>query len=1279
MMGSPGLYHPSQVRGSPQIHAQYGRGASPQLQGVASHPPLPSWTPQQTASPQIMGHTPGHTSLSQPVSNIPVVPMTTSVGGLKPLPPHLLPSVSQSPQSQTTMSSQFSTTQSSFQFGSQSSDKLFQFSGTPSTTKLTTPSPTKAQEEAESPESSSPLGPPASRKQASGPSDSPTFQTGMPKLPAVTTASASLSLSSIPQMNLGIGTQFSFASSQSKPSTTVSTPIFNITPSTSSSTTGLGTSAPVSIPSVSMPQFSSPSAISALFNKPTLPTTCTSSLLSVKLTPATTSDSTSQSSIFSVLAVTSASTGLTNSSLTFSLKPTTSSSIGLSSLFNSTAPSSTAVSTVATTGQVSQFNFTIKPVTSIVTPTTAITGLFTAQSTGQASASTTNKPPLFTTSLFNSPLEGLQKPQKPISPVSNIKAPYFPTIPIDNTTGSYKADVMSPQSEQATPDASFESSFEFTPLVTLPELSDIKSGEEDEEELFSEHAKLYRFADKQWKDRGRGHIKILRHKMTGKIRLLMRREKILKICCNHYVTHDTKLMSYGSGNQSWMWFTPCDFADEYPQAEKFLVKFKIPETATGFKEALQKAIAGEPIIIKKSEKQIEEVSSRDVDESKDASTKKWECASCYLHNNQDVDKCAACSNPRYIKKPLLPAQPLLLPDTSTNVPLSSKPGGLKVGDGVKLGDGLKFGDGLKIGDSGGMKLGGGTKIAGGIKLGELSSTVISGGGLSLGGSSLPSVNVSSPPSGGGMKLGGLSLLAPAAITTGKDDAENDVEDEEEDDKEWVTDEEETDEDEDDESETNGDSLKENEESEENENSIRENEEEVANEAKDEEDSVDEAEEGEERETKGEEDYIDKVEENKERENEVIKPTTEGNGAKPNLFGSLNETSLPSFSSLAQHATFNFSLPLNQESVLTSVPPVPLVSPNKDNSLLEEECNVHFKPLVSLPELPTIQTGEEQEEVIFNQRAKLYRYDDSAKQWKERGIGDLKILGNKASGRKRVVMRREQILKLCCNHIILPEMKLHRHNEKAWNWFTPCDFSEEDSKSEKFVARFKTVELAESFKSAFENDFVRASPTSDTEISPSEQEYGHKEEHKEYTSAEVTSQPSIEDKENTICTTQKLEDKGDNEVVMFSEEAILSVTDRITKSVVEKGRGQVKIYRNTETQKVRVFMSSADGSTLCCHGIDPFTQARRHSESSDEGDCSRQWTTTADYSSGEKRTEWFKITFSTPDTAENFQQAFSSGFRLNLNRKLSFGDADDAICDSDTGNIKREGELSIYHL
>jgi len=56
----------------------------------------------------------------------------------------------------------------------------------------------------------------------------------------------------------------------------------------------------------------------------------------------------------------------------------------------------------------------------------------------------------------------------------------------------------------------------------------------------------------------------------------------------------------------------------------------------------------------------------------------------------------------------------------------------------------------------------------------------------------------------------------------------------------------------------------------------------------------------------------------------------------------------------------------------------------------------------------VKTGEEDEDKLFGERAKLFRFDPETKQWKDRGIGEMKILKHKVTKRTRILMRREQV-------------------------------------------------------------------------------------------------------------------------------------------------------------------------------------------------------------------------------------------------------------------------------
>jgi len=72
----------------------------------------------------------------------------------------------------------------------------------------------------------------------------------------------------------------------------------------------------------------------------------------------------------------------------------------------------------------------------------------------------------------------------------------------------------------------------YPPIIYLPEVV-VNSGEEEEEEAFRRRAKLYRYAHEEhpaeWKERGTGEVKIMRHPETGSARIIMRREKTMRV------------------------------------------------------------------------------------------------------------------------------------------------------------------------------------------------------------------------------------------------------------------------------------------------------------------------------------------------------------------------------------------------------------------------------------------------------------------------------------------------------------------------------------------------------------------------------------------------------------------------------------------------------------------------------------------------------------------------------------------------------------------------------
>lgn len=97
-----------------------------------------------------------------------------------------------------------------------------------------------------------------------------------------------------------------------------------------------------------------------------------------------------------------------------------------------------------------------------------------------------------------------------------------------------------------------------------------------------------------------------------------------------------------------------------------------------------------------------------------------------------------------------------------------------------------------------------------------------------------------------------------------------------------------------------------------------------------------------------------------------------------------------------------------------------------------------------------------------------RYATDSKEWKERGVGDIKILKHPVRGTYRVLLRREQIHKIACNHLITTEMQLKpmAGSETAVCWFA-MDYAEDEAKLEHLAVRFKTADTKNDFKEKFE--------------------------------------------------------------------------------------------------------------------------------------------------------------------------------------------------------------------
>ncbi|XP_074633716.1 E3 SUMO-protein ligase RanBP2-like isoform X4 [Acropora palmata] len=577
----------------------------------------------------------------------------------------------------------------------------------------------------------------------------------------------------------------------------------------------------------------------------------------------------------------------------------------------------------------------------------------------------------------------------------------------------------------------------FEAVIPLPDKVEVKTGEENEEVMFSQRARLYRYdaEEKQWKERGVGDIKLLRNNVTGKMRVLMRREQVLKLCANHQITADMKLMPNEGSDRSWVWSTSADFSEQECKAERLAVRFKNKEIAQLFKVKFEEcqqnlkdhASMNPPVQEETKEDKAEE---EDLFAKFKAPEGSWECEMCFLRNESEKMKCVACSNPK-------PGYEKDQEGTSSGKPqFPFEFGATSSGSEVTFGSAAPpYCSRFTFGS-----------IAPSSNLAEMpasvTSTITSGFTFGNMKASSDSEVVASP-------FRVTQKLDSVRVTFGSGGATVEA-------KSFNSN-----------SETAFVNLKE-------EGNIPE-----ARIQNDEEDTskADECIGGEQPKAE-KESPENKTGDDKREESEAAKergPSNQypepGNEQKF-LFGSPSVSSL-SFQSVAASSSNNS--PFGQKTTTQSQQGFEgagsklFVSQSSADGEYEEEDGPHFEPIISLPDKIEVKTGEENEEALFSQRAKLYRYVAEEKQWKERGVGDIKLLRNNVTGKMRVLMRREQVLKLCADHQITADMKLmpNEGSDRSWVWSTSADFTEEECKAERLAVKFKNKEIAQLFKVTFE--------------------------------------------------------------------------------------------------------------------------------------------------------------------------------------------------------------------
>ncbi|KAJ4424973.1 Ran GTPase binding protein Sbp1 [Gnomoniopsis sp. IMI 355080] len=160
----------------------------------------------------------------------------------------------------------------------------------------------------------------------------------------------------------------------------------------------------------------------------------------------------------------------------------------------------------------------------------------------------------------------------------------------------------------------------FEPVIRLTEKVETKTNEESEEQLFKMRAKLFVFKkeNQEWKERGTGDVRLLKHKENGKTRLVMRRDKTLKVCANHYIVPEMKLSPNVGSDRSWVWNAAADVSEGEAEAVTLAIRFANSENANLFKDAFISAQkANEEIFNASSSAETTEKTEEKKDEAKE--------------------------------------------------------------------------------------------------------------------------------------------------------------------------------------------------------------------------------------------------------------------------------------------------------------------------------------------------------------------------------------------------------------------------------------------------------------------------------------------------------------------------------------------------------------------------------------------------------------------------------------------------------------------------------------
>lgn len=150
-------------------------------------------------------------------------------------------------------------------------------------------------------------------------------------------------------------------------------------------------------------------------------------------------------------------------------------------------------------------------------------------------------------------------------------------------------------------------------------------------------------------------------------------------------------------------------------------------------------------------------------------------------------------------------------------------------------------------------------------------------------------------------------------------------------------------------------------------------------------------------------------------------------------------------------TFNFSFKNSAEQTESSSLQTPESHSNKNSG---EKC-VSTAKSTTEPEPMRPRTDEEGLDVLYEEQCELFQFTE----WKERGVGKMKILRDPNNSTIQLLMKTDLEHKVCCNQLLstIHDMKPMTTTNRAWYWDS-TDYSDNEPKYDTLCVQFRTVQM-----------------------------------------------------------------------------------------------------------------------------------------------------------------------------------------------------------------------------